>query len=175
MHKYRSYGPNKVNLWSFYNLKFILTLTFNLTEQIFQMALLLLKENNCAKLFRNRCIHVQDIVQRNSIYDHLINWLSSVTLTCNQPEQMFQMALQLVAGNNCAKLFRNPWINVQASYGLYKLNFWSFHHLTFKCNLDLQPTSAKALALLLFKKNNRAKLFRNPCINVQVMVWARSM
>ena len=27
------------------------TLTFNLPEQMFQMALLLLKENNCAKLF----------------------------------------------------------------------------------------------------------------------------
>ena len=113
MHKYRSNGPNKLNLWSFYDLTFSLTLTFNLTEQIFQMALLLFKENNSAKLFRNPCQNVQVMVRGNSIYDHLINWPSSVTLTFNLHEQMFQMALQLVAEKNSAKLFRNPWMNVQ--------------------------------------------------------------
>ena len=32
-----------------------MTLTFNLPENMFQMALLLLEDNNCAKLFWNLC------------------------------------------------------------------------------------------------------------------------
>ena len=51
---------------------------------------------------------------------HFISWPSSVTMTLNLPEQMFQI-------NNCA------------NYGLDKLNLWPFSHLTFKCDLDLQP------------------------------------
>ena len=52
MHKYRSYGQYKLNLWLFYIIwPSSATLTFNLPEQMFQMALLLLKENNYTKLF----------------------------------------------------------------------------------------------------------------------------
>ena len=59
MHKCTSYGPDS----SIYN-HFIIwpssvTLIFNLPEQMFQMAFLLLKENNCAKLFWNPCINVE--------------------------------------------------------------------------------------------------------------------
>ena len=36
-----------------------MTWCFNLPEQMFQMALLLLKENNCVKLFSNTCINVE--------------------------------------------------------------------------------------------------------------------
>ena len=72
MHNCRSYGPDRLNLWPFYNLTVTssiydqpiiwllsVTLTFNLTEQMFQMALLFIKENNCAKLFWNPCINVE--------------------------------------------------------------------------------------------------------------------
>ena len=38
--------------------------------------------------------------------DHFIVCLSSVTLTFNLPEQMFQM-------NNCTKLFQHPRVNVE--------------------------------------------------------------
>ena len=38
--------------------------------------------------------------------DHFIVWSSSVTLTFNLPEKMFQM-------NKCAILFWKPCINVQ--------------------------------------------------------------
>ena len=69
------------------------TLTFNLPKQMFQMALLLLKENTCAKLFWNPCINVELMV---SIYDHFIIWPSCVILTFNLPKQMFQMALLLL-------------------------------------------------------------------------------
>ena len=44
--------------------KFV-TLTFNLPEQIFQMALLLLIENNCAKSFWNPCINVEVMAHTN--------------------------------------------------------------------------------------------------------------
>ena len=48
------------------------TSTFDLPEQMFQMALMLLKENNCTKLFCYPCINVQVIARTSSIYDLLI-------------------------------------------------------------------------------------------------------
>ena len=69
------------------------------------MALLLLKENTCAKLFLNQRINVEVIAPTSSIYDHFIIWPSSVTLTFNLPKQMFQMALPLFKENTCSKLF----------------------------------------------------------------------
>ena len=44
-----------------------LTLTFNLPKQMFQMALLLLKENTCAKLFWNPYINV-GVMARTSLF-----------------------------------------------------------------------------------------------------------
>ena len=54
MQKYRSYGPassiyDRFNIWPL-----SVTLTFSLPEQISQLALLLLRENTSAKLFRNK-------------------------------------------------------------------------------------------------------------------------
>ena len=46
---------------------------------------------------------------------------------------MFQMALLLFKENNCAMLFWNPCINVEV------MARTPFYHLTFKCDLDLQP------------------------------------
>ena len=155
----------------------------NLPKQMFQMALLLLKENTCAKLFWNPCINVEVLAQTSSIYDCFIIWPLSMTLTFNLPKQMFQMAPLLLKENICAKLLRNPCINVEVmaqttsiydhyfqptptnvsngtttpqgehlckiilksmhkcrSYGPDNLHLWPFYHLTFKCDLDLQPT-----------------------------------
>ena len=81
------------------------TLTFNLPEQMFQMALFPLEGNNCAKLFRNPCINVQVMARTSSIYDHFDLYLTPVTLTFNLPKKMFQMALFHLRGNNCAKLY----------------------------------------------------------------------
>ena len=59
IHQCRSYGSVKLNLRPFF---FHLTLKCYLdlqpTQTNFQMALILLKENTCAKLFRNPCINV---------------------------------------------------------------------------------------------------------------------
>ena len=87
------------------------TLTFNLQKQMFQMALLLLKENTCAKLFWNPCINVEFMALTSSIYDHFIIWSSSLTLTFNLPKQMFQMKLLLLKENTCTKLFWSPCTN----------------------------------------------------------------
>ena len=65
------------------------------------MAFLLLKENNCAILFRNTCINVQVMAQPSSIYDHFIIWPSSATLTVNLPQQMILVALLLLKEQLC--------------------------------------------------------------------------
>ena len=40
--------------------------------QMFKMALLLFKEYECAKLFRNECLNTEEMDQTSSIYDHFI-------------------------------------------------------------------------------------------------------
>ena len=80
------------------------TLIFDLSKQMFQMALLLLKENNCVLLFWNPCIYVEIIARISSIYDHFIIWPSSMTLTFHLPDRKFQMELLLFKENNCAKI-----------------------------------------------------------------------
>ena len=113
------------------------TLTFNLLpKQILQIALLYNNESNCARLFRNLCLNVE--VMASSIYDHFNILPSNVTLTINLPKEVFQMVLLLFKENNCAKLFWNPCLNVYRSHG--KLSLWSFYHLTFQCDLDLQSS-----------------------------------
>ena len=69
-----------------------MTLTFNLPEKMFQMALFLLEDNNCANPFWNPCVNVQVMARTSSIYDHFDIYLTLVTLTFNLPEKMFQMA-----------------------------------------------------------------------------------
>ena len=134
------------------------------------MALLLLEGNNCAKLFWNHCINVQVMSRTSSIYDHFDLYLTPMTLTFNLPEKMFQMALLLLEGNMCAKLFWNA-CNKCTSYGPDKLNIWPFYlyltPVTLKFNL---PKKRFQIVLLLLKVNYCAKLFWNPCIIVQVMV-----
>ena len=132
------------------------------------LKLLLLKENNCAKLFWTPCINVEAMAQTSSISDHFIIWPSSVTLTFNLPEQMFETALLLLKENNCAKLFSNIMHKCR-SYCPEKLSWWPFHHLIFKSDLDLQHTWKNVSNGTSFPQEKRAKLFWNPCTNVQVM------
>ena len=92
-----------------------------------------------AKLVWNPCMNVEVMALTSSIYNHFIISPSSVIFTFNLPEQMFQMALLLLKENNYVKLVWNPCIKCR-SYGPDELNLWRFHHLLFKCDLDLQPT-----------------------------------
>ena len=127
------------------------TLAFNLSEKMFQMALLLLKGNNCTQLFLNPCINVQVMAQTSSIYDHFDLYLISVTLTFNLPEKIFQMALLLLKGNNCTKLFLNPCINVQVmarTSSIYDHFDLYLTPVTLTFNL---PKKMFQMALFLFK------------------------
>ena len=87
-----------------------------------------------AILFWNPCINVEVMFRTSSIYDHFIIWPSSVTLTVNLPEQMFQRTLLILKENDCAKLFWSPGITVGV------MSWTSSIYVTFKCDLDLQPT-----------------------------------
>ena len=96
------------------------TLSFKLREQMIQM-------NNCTKLFWNQCINVQVIVWTSSIsFDFQVWPWPSTYLNNVSNEQLCQIILKSM--HTCT------------SYGPDKLNLWAFYHLTFKCDLDLQPT-----------------------------------
>ena len=101
MNKYTSYGPDKLNLWPFYHLTF----KCNLDLQPTWTALLLLEDSNCARLFWNPCTNVQLMARTSSIYKHFDIYLTPVTLTFNLPEKLFQSALFLLEGNNCANYY----------------------------------------------------------------------
>ena len=146
------------------------TLTFNLPEKMFQVTLLLLEDNDCAKLLWNPCINVQVMAQTSSIYDHFDLYLTPVTLTFNLLEKMFQMALLFLEGNNCAILFWNLCINVQVmaqTSSIYDHFDLYLTPVTLTFNL---PEKMFQMAHLLLNGNKCAKLFWNPCIIVQVMV-----
>ena len=131
---------------------------FNIHEQMCQMALLLFKKNDCAKLFWNPCINVQIMAWTSSICDHFTIWPSNVTLTFNQPKQMFKMALLLLKENTCAKLFWNPCINVQVMARTSSIND---HFIIWPSSVTLTfnlPKQMFQMELLLLKENICAKI-----------------
>ena len=79
------------------------------------------------------------MARTSSFYTHFIIWPSSVTLAFLLTEQMCQNALLLLKENNCATLFWNPCINVEVIAWISSM-YCHFNHLTFKCDLDIQPT-----------------------------------
>ena len=145
-----------------------MTLNFNLTERMFQMALLLLEDNNCTKLFWNPCINVQVMARTISIYDHFeLFWPSWPWLSTYL--KMFQMELFLFKDNNCAKLFWNPCINVQVMartssiydhFDLYLAPVTLTFDLPEKC-FKWHFSSSRTTTMPIF--------FWNLCLNVQVM------
>ena len=152
MHKCSSYGPRTSSIYDHFIIwPSSVNLIFNLPKQMFQMALLLLKEDTCAKLFWNPCINVEVMAQTSSIYDHFITWPSSVTLTFILLKQMFQMALLLLNQNTCGKLFWSPCMNVGVMARTSKFMWPSSVTLTFNLPKNV------SVALLLLKDNNCVK------------------
>ena len=91
---------------------------------------------------------------------------------------MFRMALLLLEDNNCTKLFWNPCIKYHKMYQLWPEQAQFMIILTFIWPLWPWPsTFLKKCFKWHFpsSSNNCAKLFWNPCINVQVMAWTSSM
>ena len=117
------------------------TLTFNVPEKMFLMALLLFENNKCAKLFlksMHKCTSNGPDKLNIWLFWHLFD---PVTLTFNLPEKMFQITLFLLERNNCAKLFLKS-MRKCTSFAPDKLNtcVWPFWPLFDPCDLDLQPT-----------------------------------
>ena len=106
MHKCKSYGPDKLNIWPFWPSTYL--------KKMFQMALLLLEGNNCAKSFWNPCINVQLWPgQAPYMYMTILTFIWPLWPRPSTHLKMFQMAFLLLKGNNCAKLFWNPLFIVQ--------------------------------------------------------------
>ena len=150
------------------------TLTFNLPEKCFKRHFSSSRTTTVQNYFWNSCINVQLMARTSSIYDHFDLYLTPVTL--NLPEKMFQTALLLLEGKNCAKLVWNPCINVQVMLRGSSIHVYDHFDLyltpvTLTFNL---PIKMFQMALLLLKGTNCAKLFWNPCIIVQVMVRTNS-
>ena len=101
MHKCRSYGSDKFNLWPLYHLSVKCNLDIQSTWTNVSY------EQLCQTILKSmhKC--------RSYGPDKLNLWSSSVTLTFNLPQQMFQMALLLLRENSCAKVFWIPCINVE--------------------------------------------------------------
>ena len=134
MLKCRSYGPDKlhVNISSF-----DLQVWPWLSTYLNKCFLLILEENNCAKLFWIPCINLE------------------VMHTCDTfPRDIREVLLSFPGG------------------------FWDKLHLDIS-SFDLQvwpwpSTYLNKCFLLILKENNCAKLFWNPCINLEVMAPDKS-
>ena len=60
------------------------------------------------------------MARTSSLYDHFDLYLTPMTLTFNLPEQMFQMALLFLEGNNCKIILK--FMHKCTGYGPDKLN-----------------------------------------------------
>ena len=85
MNKCTIYGPDKRIIWPFDFYLTPVTLTFNLGEKMFRMALFLFESNKTAKLFSNQWVKCTIMLRTSSIhvYDHFDIYLTPVTLTLN--------------------------------------------------------------------------------------------
>ena len=131
---------------------------------MFNMTLLLIKENSYAKLFWNPCINVEEMAQTSSIYDSFTIWVSSVTLTLDLLEQ-FSHDTSTHQENNRAKIFRNTCINIEVI--CRQVYLWKFHYwpssVTFTFNITERIFY---MTLVLINKNDCAELLWHPCINL---------
>ena len=133
------------------------------------MALLILKENHCAKFFMksmHKCKSYGQHKLNSWPFYHLTfkcdldlkpSWKNvSNGISTHQGEQLCQIILKSM--HRCE------------SYGPENFNSWPVYHLTFKCILDLQRTWKNGLTGTFTPRGEQlAKLFWNSCINVEVM------
>ena len=91
MHKCRGYGLDKPNLWPFYHSIFKCDLDRQSTWTNISNGTATTQEKLLYQIILKSMLKVEVMARTSSIYDHFIIWPSSVTLTFNMPEQMFQM------------------------------------------------------------------------------------
>ena len=109
------------------------TLTFNLPEQMFQMALLLHKNNNCAKLFWNPCINVEVMARQiqtgaHTMHAHTLNWSCNdyvLLTTSGLDKNKFQFYISIIYkyeeatySDNLLKMQMNSDIRTLSTNGL---------------------------------------------------------
>ena len=124
--------------------------------KMFQMALFLLEDNSCAKLFWNPCINVQ-VMARKTQYMTILtfiwplrswpsNYLKNVSNGTVSPRGQQLCKIILKSKHKCT------------SYGPDKLNIWQFWPLFEPCDIDFKVPKMFQMALFLLKGNNCAKL-----------------
>ena len=148
MHKCWSYGPDKLNLWPFHNLTFKCDLDLKPTSTNVSNSTSTPQGKKLSQIFLKSLHKCTSYGLDKLNLRYFIIWPSSVTLTFNLPEQMFQMALLLLMENSCAKQAN--------SVNLYPppKGFWSVYSLSFRnfCSLLLSYT-ANLLILNQFNGN----------------------
>ena len=89
-------------------------------------------------VFWNPCINVEVMTRTNSIYDRFI----ILIFKCDPDLQPFWTNISNGTSTPQGELYQIILKSMHKcrSSGQDKLNLWPFSHLTFKCDLDLQPT-----------------------------------
>ena len=105
---------------------------------MFWVPFLVIKENNCAKLFWNPCINVQVMAQTSSIYEYFCDLTFKCDLDLQPTLRNVSNDTATFQGEQLCQIILKP-MHKHRSYGPEKLNLWPFHNLTFK--YDLQPNS----------------------------------
>ena len=86
--------------------------------------------------------YVQAIVWKSSIYDHFLVWPSTVTLTfktyLNKYFKWHFYSSRTTIVPNYQIILKS--MHKCTTYGPDNLSLWPFYHLTFKSDLDRQPT-----------------------------------
>ena len=140
MQKCRSYGPDKLNLWPYYHLTFNCDLNLQPTltnvsngtstppgEQLCQ--LIIKSMYKCRSYVLDKLNFWPFYYLTFRCYMTSNNspiWTNVSNGTTTPQEQLCQIILKTM--HKCR------------TYGLDKLNLCPFYHLTFKCDLELQPT-----------------------------------
>ena len=114
-------------------------------------------------------------------FRHFIIWHSSVTLTFNLPEQMFQIAFLLLKKNNCAKLFWHPHTNAE----ILARTSWIWTILSFDLRMWPWPaaypnkcftwhfySSRKQLCQIILKSMHKCRRYGPDKINLyHFIIW----
>ena len=173
MHKCTSYSPEKLNLWPFWPL-------FDPYDLDLQPTWKNVSNGTSPPGGQQLCKIILKSIQKCTIYgpDKLNIWpfwplFDPCDLDLQHTWKNISNGTSPPQGQQLCKIILK-FMNKCTSYAPDKLNtwIWPFWPLFDPCDLDLSTYLKKMfqMALLLLKGNNCAKLFRNPCIIVQVMV-----
>ena len=124
------------------------TLIFNLPQQMFQMVLLLVRENNCANLFWNLCTNVQVMAQTYPDgcmhKQHTMHTCTHIPVHRTEVVTTISRSPQVGLTKKCQEVwffFKNIFIggtdvktilNLHAGQTVYNLSIWGIYIVTNK-------------------------------------------